>query len=169
MLMRANKDGTGITTLSQDHSFGPVAVSGSTLVFFDGAVGTGGMRSCTVDDCSNPTPIMPDVITINFDALLVDASGVYVNSNGSTYFSALNDTADTELGQGASHVSTNMVAVAATLVWGDVAAQTIEALPKAGGSKSTLLTGIGVPNRIAADDTAFYVTTQDGRIIKLVM
>ncbi len=54
------------------------------------------------------------------------------------------------------------------MIWGERHNSTIQALPKSGGSLTTLATD-GTPNAIAADATAVYFTTSDGNVIKLVL
>ena len=166
-IMRANKDGSAVTVLGQGLDYTNLAVFGSTLYFIDGTVSTGGVRSCSIDDCSAPTPIMPDVFAVNVESLYVDASGLYVMQNGSAYYAALGSSGDTKLGPG-SDLGSNVVAVGSTLFWGQRGDGTLDSLPESGGAPSVLVSGLSVPQAIAADATAVYLTTHDGNVIKLV-
>jgi hypothetical protein len=167
-LMRANKDGTAVQVLSQGLDYTNLTVLGTTLYFVDGTVSTGGVRSCPISDCSNPTPLMPDAFPINFDGLLVDPSGAYASQNGSMYFAPLGSGIDKKIGPGAKTVGTNLVAVGSTLFWGERGTGEVNSLPKSGGTTRTRASGFGRPQMLAADQSAAYFSTDDGKIVKVV-
>jgi len=168
------KGGGTVTPLVTSHSFGyaSIAVDGSSLYwagYADGTVSSIGKAGGTVTQLTSgsyPT------------SMVVDAVNIYWvnNGDGSIHKMSKSGSADTILASGPSW-ATGPLAVDATNVYWFESGATLQTIPIAGGTVTTLATGLHEAAYIVADSTGVYWTERgtsannytDGTVNKMLV